>query len=67
MGCHLGWHFPVGCSLSGGRGEYKTIGTSVPPKTIKEKKVYPWKSGTDIPEHTLQYVHILLKAHFFQD
>jgi hypothetical protein len=39
MGCHLGWHFPVGCPLRGGIGEYnKTIGTYVPPKTIKEKK-----------------------------
>jgi hypothetical protein len=37
MGCHLGWHFPVGCPLRGGRGEYKTIGTYVLPKTIKEK------------------------------
>jgi hypothetical protein len=23
MGCHLGWHFAVGCPLIGGRGEYK--------------------------------------------
>jgi hypothetical protein len=41
MGCHLGWHFPVGCPLRGGRAEYiikKTIGTSVQPKTIEEKK-----------------------------
>jgi hypothetical protein len=39
MGCHLGWHFAVGCPLRGGRGKYKkTIGTSVPQKTIKEKK-----------------------------
>jgi hypothetical protein len=35
MGCHLGWHFAVGCPLRGGRGVFikKT------PKTIKEKKV----------------------------
>jgi hypothetical protein len=34
MGCHLGWHFAVGCPLRGGRGVfiYKT------PKIIKEKK-----------------------------
>jgi hypothetical protein len=38
MGCHLGWHFTVGCPLRGGRGKCKIIGTSVPPKTIKEKK-----------------------------
>jgi hypothetical protein len=39
MGCHLGWHFPAGCPQRGSRGEYKkTIGTSVQPKTIKEKK-----------------------------
>jgi hypothetical protein len=37
MGCHLGWHFTVGCPLRGGRGKCKIIGTSVPPKTIKEK------------------------------
>jgi hypothetical protein len=23
MGCHLGWHFTVGCPPRGGRGEYK--------------------------------------------
>ncbi len=23
MGCHLGWHFAVGCPLRGGRGKYK--------------------------------------------
>jgi hypothetical protein len=23
MGCHLGWHFPVGCPLRGGKGENK--------------------------------------------
>jgi hypothetical protein len=41
MGCHLGWHFAVGCPLRGSRGKYiKTIGTSFPPKTIKEKKMY---------------------------
>jgi hypothetical protein len=22
MGCHLGWHFAVGCPLRGGRGKY---------------------------------------------
>jgi hypothetical protein len=22
MGSHLGWHFPVGCPLRGGRGEF---------------------------------------------
>ncbi len=22
LGCHLGWHFAVGCPLRGGRGEY---------------------------------------------
>jgi hypothetical protein len=38
MGCHLGWHFTVGCPLRGGRGKCKIIGTSVPPKTIKENK-----------------------------
>jgi hypothetical protein len=38
MGCHLGWHFTVGCPLRGGRGKCKIIGTSVPPKTIKKKK-----------------------------
>jgi hypothetical protein len=38
MGCHLGWHFTVGCPLRGGRGKCKKIGTSVPPKTIKKKK-----------------------------
>jgi hypothetical protein len=37
MACHLGWHFAVCCPLRGGRGEYKK-GTTVPPKTIKEKK-----------------------------
>jgi hypothetical protein len=39
MGCHLGWHFTVGCPLRGGRGKCKIIGTSVPPKTIKKKKL----------------------------
>jgi hypothetical protein len=23
MGCHLGWHFPAGCPLWGGSGEFK--------------------------------------------
>jgi hypothetical protein len=40
MGCHLGCHFPVGCPLRGGRGEYKNNRTSDPPKTIKEKDIY---------------------------
>jgi hypothetical protein len=39
MGCYLGWHFTVGCPLRGGRGKCKIIGTSVPPKTIKKKKM----------------------------
>ncbi len=26
MGCHLGWHFAVGCPLRGGRGEYEQQG-----------------------------------------
>jgi hypothetical protein len=38
MGCHQGWHFTVDCPLRGGRGKFKIIGTSVPPKTIKKKK-----------------------------
>jgi hypothetical protein len=39
--------FAVGCPLSGSRGEYiETIGTSNPPKTIKEKKVKLHAFGT---------------------
>jgi hypothetical protein len=38
MGCHLGWHFTVGCPLRGGRGKCEIIGTSVPPKTILKKR-----------------------------
>jgi hypothetical protein len=41
MGCHLRWHFPVGCPLRGSRGEYKkTIGTSVQPKQLRKKKFF---------------------------
>jgi hypothetical protein len=44
MGCHLGWHFAEGCPLRGGRGEYVyTIGTYVPPKIIKEKKISDYR------------------------
>jgi hypothetical protein len=31
----------VGCLLRGGRGEYRTIGTSVPPKKLRKKKHIP--------------------------
>jgi hypothetical protein len=37
MGCHLGWHFAVGCPLRGGRGNVN-IGTFVPQITIKGEK-----------------------------
>ncbi len=38
MGCHQGGHFAVGCPLRGGRGEYKKIGTYVPPKNLRKNK-----------------------------
>jgi hypothetical protein len=38
MGCHLGWHFAVGCPLRGGRGKKKIIGTSVTPVDCEKKK-----------------------------
>jgi hypothetical protein len=57
MGCRLGWHFTVGCPLRGGRGKCKIIGTSVPPKTIKKKKVHDaaGKSAHNI----LHTIHII--------
>jgi hypothetical protein len=42
MGCHLGWHFTVGCPLRGGRGECKKIRTIVlfHKKQLREKRPY---------------------------
>jgi hypothetical protein len=38
MGCHLGWHFPVGCPLRGDRGEYKQKGLLFHQKQLRKKK-----------------------------
>jgi hypothetical protein len=38
MGCHLEWHFPVGCPPRAAEENIKTIGTLNPLKTIKENK-----------------------------
>jgi hypothetical protein len=38
MGCHLGWHFPVGCPL-GVAEENINNRDFCPPKIIKEKKI----------------------------
>jgi hypothetical protein len=66
MGCHLGWHFPAGCPLRGGRVEYVyTIGTSVPLKTIQEKKDFLCFKliVEDILHHRclLSYVNIVIE------
>jgi hypothetical protein len=49
MGCHLGWHFAIGCPLRGGRGKLRP---KTRPKTIKEKKkgfyIFLLRSSVDI-------------------
>jgi hypothetical protein len=39
MGCHVGWHFPVGCPLRGGRGENKLEELLFHQKQLRKKKV----------------------------
>jgi hypothetical protein len=40
MVCHLGWHFPVGCSLRDGRGEFINKRDFFSTKTIKEINMF---------------------------
>jgi hypothetical protein len=40
MGCHLGWHFAVGCPLRGGRGKYKQQGLLFHQKQLRKKKEF---------------------------
>jgi hypothetical protein len=40
MGCHLGWHCPVGCPPRAVEENIKTIGTSNPRKTIRKNKFF---------------------------
>jgi hypothetical protein len=45
-GLPCGMALTVGCLLRGGRGEYRTIGTSVPPKKLRKKNISsPSNSG----------------------
>jgi hypothetical protein len=43
MGCHLGWHFAVGCPLRGGRGKYKQKGLLFHQKQLRKKKKKPFE------------------------
>jgi hypothetical protein len=38
MGCHLGWHFAIGCPLKGGREKYKQQGLLFHQKQLRKKK-----------------------------
>jgi hypothetical protein len=47
MGCYLGWHFPVGCPLRGGRGEYEQQGLLFHQKQLMKKNItLTWASLT---------------------
>jgi hypothetical protein len=51
-GCHLGWHFPVGCPLRGGRGDDKQWGLLFQQNQLRKKNKYA---------QLLYYIDIVLK------